>query len=116
MEYFAAGPRADPVAPTIEDVANVLVPTIVLVEGCRRIMQQRGEDEALQVAAVLHQSQVVALDSGIALSAEPLGVSQKVPLADSIIFAKAKQYGATIWTLDADFSALPGVRYFPRRK
>lgn len=45
LEYFAAGPRAEQVAPTIEDVANVLVPTIVLVEGCRRVMQQRGEDE-----------------------------------------------------------------------
>ncbi|MDP1860564.1 MAG: PIN domain-containing protein [Gemmatimonadaceae bacterium] len=51
LEYFAAGPRAEQVTPAIEDVANVLVPTIVLVEVCRRVMRRRCQDEALQVAA-----------------------------------------------------------------
>jgi len=36
-------------------------------------MQQRDEDAALQVAAVLQQGQVVPLDSGIALSAAHFG-------------------------------------------
>ena len=27
-----------------------------------------------------------------------------------------KQYGAVVWTMDADFSGLAGVRYFPKRK
>ena len=67
LEYFGAGPQAGRFARVIEDVESVLVPTIVLVEVCRRVMQQRGEDEALQVAAMLHQGQVVELDSGLAL-------------------------------------------------
>ena len=116
LEYFAGGTQAHRVAAAIENVARVLVPTIVLVEVTRRVMQQRDEDAALQVAAVLHQGQVVPLDSGIALSAAHFGVVHKLPLADSIIFATAKQFDATIWTFDADFKGLPGVKYFAKSK
>jgi predicted nucleic acid-binding protein len=116
LEYFAAGPRAGQFARVIEDVESLVVPTIVLVEVCRRVMQQRGEDEALQAAAVLHQGLVVDLDSGLALSAAQLGIAHKLPLADSIILATAKQFGATIWTMDGDFEGIPHVRYFSKRK
>lgn len=116
LEYFAAGPQAGQFAAVIENVAGLIVPTIVLLEVMRRVMQQRGEDEALQIAAMLHQGKIIPLDSGIALSAAQLGVSHKLPLADSIIYATAKQYEATVWTMDADFSGLSGVRYIPKRK
>lgn len=94
----------------------MLVPTIILVEVCRRVLQQRGEDEALQAAALLHQGQVVDLNSGLALSAAQLGIAHKLPLADSIILATAKQFSATIWTMDGDFEGIPRVRYFAKRK
>ena len=116
LEYFAGGPQAGQFAAAIEDVASLLVPSIVLLEVTRRVLQQRGEDEALQVAALLHQGQVIALDSGVALSAAHLGKAHKLPLADSIVYATAKQYGATVWTMSADFSRLTGVRYFAKRK
>jgi predicted nucleic acid-binding protein len=116
LEYFGAGPQAGQFAPVIEDVGSLLVPTIVMVEVCRRVMQQRGEDEALQAVALLHQGQVVDLDGGLALSAAQLGIAHRLPLADSIILATAKQFGATIWTMDGDFEGLPNVRYFTKRK
>jgi predicted nucleic acid-binding protein len=116
LEYFGAGPQAGQFARVIEDVESLLVPTIVVVEVCRRVMQQRGEDEALQAAALLHQGQVVDLDGGLALSAAQLGIVHKLPLADSIILATAKQFGATIWTMDGDFEGLPSVRYIAKRK
>lgn len=114
LEYFAAGPLAARFAHAIEATEELLVPTIVLIEVARRVMQQRGEDAALQAAALLHQGQVVSLDSGIALSAARAGVEHKLPLADSIVFATSEQFGATIWTMDADFKGLPRVRYYPR--
>lgn len=116
LEYFRAGPRASQFVRAIEDVASLLVPTIVLVEVCRRVMQQRGEDEALQVAALLHQGRVVELDSAVALSVAQLGIAHKMPLADSIILATARQHGATIWTMDAEFEGLPNVRYVAKRR
>jgi predicted nucleic acid-binding protein len=116
LEYLAAGPQAGQFAAAVEDVARLVVPSVVLLEVTRRVMQQRGEDDALQVAAVMHQGRVVELDSGIALSAAQIGVAHKLPLADSVIYATAKQFQATIWTMDADFEGLPGVRYVPKRK
>jgi toxin FitB len=116
LEYFAAGPQAARFASAIEAEEELLVPSIVLLEVTRRVMQQRGEDAALQVAALLHQGQLVPLDSGLALSAAKVGVEHKLPLADGIIFATAQQFDATIWTMDADFEGLPHVRYYPKAK
>jgi len=116
LEYFAAGPQAGRFASAIEAEKKLLVPAIVLLEVTRRVMQQRGEDAALQAAALLHQGQLVPLDSGLALSAAKVGVEHKLPLADSIIFATAQQFDATIWTMDADFEGLARVRYYPKAK
>jgi predicted nucleic acid-binding protein len=116
LEYFAGGANAGRFATAIEAVDDLLVPTIVVAEVARRIMQQRGEDEALQKAAQLHQGEVVPLDSALALSAAQLGVQHGLPMADSIVLATARQYGATIWTMDADFKDLADVRYFPKSK
>ncbi len=116
LEYFAGGKQASLVTAPIENIERLLVPTIVLLEVTRRVMQQRDEDAALQIAAILHQGRIVPLDSGIALSAAHYGVVHKLPLADSIILATAKQFDATIWTFDADFRDLPGVKYFAKSK
>ena len=116
LEYFAAGPHAGRFATVIESPEELLVPSIVLLEVTRRVMQQRGEDAALQAAALLHQGTVVPLDSGLALAAAKLGLENKLPLADSIIFATAQQFDATLWTMDADFDGLPNVRYVAKGK
>ena len=42
------------------------------------------------------------------------GVENKLPLADSIIFATARAYGAILWTQDADFQGLPDVHYLKK--
>jgi predicted nucleic acid-binding protein len=36
-----------------------------------------------------------------------------LPLADSIILAAARAFNAILWTQDADFNGIEGVRYFP---
>jgi len=116
LEYFAGGPNAGRFAAAIEAVDDLVVPTIVIAEVARRIMLQRGEDEALQKAAQLHQGEVVPLDSALALSAAQLGVQHGLRMADSIILATARQFGATIWTMDVDFKGLPDVRYVAKAK
>ena len=88
----------------------------MIYEVAKRVMQQRGEDAALQVVAVMHQGTVIELDAAVALNAAPLSVANRLPMVDSIILATARLHGATIWTLDADFKGQAGVRYFAREK
>jgi toxin FitB len=38
-------------------------------------------------------------------------VEERLPLADSVILATARARSATVWTQDADFRDLAGVRY-----
>jgi predicted nucleic acid-binding protein len=116
LEYFADGPNAGRFAPIVQTTEELLVPTIVLLEVTRRIHQQRGEDAALQAAAVLHQGTIVDLNSALALAAAHIGVAEKLPLADSVVLATARQHQATLWTMDSDFEGVRGVRYFPKQK
>jgi predicted nucleic acid-binding protein len=51
------------------------------------------------------------LNDSLALSAARLSVDLKLPLADSIILATARQHGALLWTQDAHFEGVEGVRY-----
>jgi len=111
LEYFADSMYADFYAPAIEDTGALIVPTICILEVFKRVLQQRGEDAALQVVAVMYQGQVVALSASIALRAAKVGSEMKLPLADSVILATAQAYGALVWTQDAHFKDIEGVKY-----
>jgi len=111
LEYFADGPRADFYAPALEDPGSLLVPTICLLEVFKRVLQQRGESAALQAAAAMHQGVIVPLDAGLALRAARISSDLTLPFADRVILATAQTYRAVIWTQDAHFKGLEGVRY-----
>jgi predicted nucleic acid-binding protein len=86
------------------------VPVIVVYELFKKILRAKGEQSALEVYALLAQGQVVDLDSALAISAARFNL----PLADSLIYATAQRFGATLWTQDEHFAQLPGVRFFPK--
>lgn len=111
LEYFANGPNAGFFARAVEDIDKLLVPTICLLEVFKRVLQQRGEGAALRVAAQMQQGKVVDLDRDLALSAAKISLDTKLPLADSVILATALGYGTVLWTQDADFAKVPGVKY-----
>jgi predicted nucleic acid-binding protein len=111
LEYFADGPNADFFAPAVERLSELLVPTLSVYEVFKRVFQQRGEGEALRAIAQMQQGEVVALDTEIALSAAKISLELRLPMADSIMLATAKRHEASLWTQDADFEAIEGVRY-----
>ncbi len=115
LEYFADGPNASFFAAPIEDIEALVVPTLSLFEVFKRVLQQRDESAALQAAAVMQQGAVVDLGAAIALNAARLSVQLRLPLADSVILATARQYGAELWTQDADFEEIGGVQYRKRK-
>lgn len=114
LEYFADGPNADFFAPAIEETKNLIVPTICIFEVFKRIYQQRGEDAALQGAALMQQGEVVAIDDISALSAAKCSIDYNLPMADSIILAIARLRKATIWTQDIDFKSIEGIKYIEK--
>ena len=114
LEYFADGPNASFFAEPVEAIETLVVPTLSLFEVFKRVLQQRDESTALEVAAVMQQGTVVELEATIALNAARLSVELSLPLADSVILATARQYGAELWTQDADFEGIEGVRYRKR--
>lgn len=111
LEYFADGPNAEYFAPAIENPDKLLVPTISLYEVFKRVLQQRGEDLALEAVAVMMQGRVVDLNSAIAISAAKISHENKIPMADSIMLATARNYEAVLWTQDVDFASFPDVKY-----
>lgn len=115
LEYFADGPNADYFAAAIEDPAALVVPTVSLYEVYWRVLQQRGDEAALQVVGVMLQGKVVDLITDVALSAATIGIEQALPMADALILATARAHGATLWTQDADFARVDGVRYRAKR-
>lgn len=115
LEYFADGPNAAVFARPIESPATLLVPTLSLFEVFKRVCQQRDEESALRVVAIMEQGRVVDLDRVTALEAARLSLEHGIPMADSVMLATAQRAKATLWTQDADFEGLPGVKYFARQ-
>ena len=116
LEYFADGPSAEHFAPIIEKQEALLVPTITLFEVFKRIAVQRDENDAIACVAVMQQGEVVPIDAAQALQAAKLSLKHRLPMADSLIYATAQQAGAELWTQNADFEGLPGVRHFSKAR
>jgi len=114
LEYFADAPNADFFAPAIENLSELIVPSISLYEVFKRVLQQRGENDALLAIVTMQQGWVVELDSRTALSAAKLSVDLRLPMADSIILATARAHHATLWTQDSDFQGVAGVQYIAK--
>jgi toxin FitB len=116
LEYFADGPNAGRFASAIEDVEKLIVPAICIFEVFKRVLQQRAEQEALQAVALMRQGMIDDLTIEIALNAARTGIQLKMPLADSVVLATARKHQAVLWTQDADFDGIDGVKYFPKKK
>jgi len=111
LEYLADAPNAHFFAAAVEDTEHLIVSTVNLYEVFKRVLQQRGEDAALQAAALMEQAKVVDITAGLALAAAKLGADLKLPMAESLILATAQAHDATVWTQDADFQGLANVRF-----
>ena len=116
LEYFADGPNANFFAPAINDINSLIVPTICILEVFKRVLQQRDEDSALKAVALMEQGRVVDLNDTLAMNAAKLSLDHKLPMADGIILATAHAQNSVIWTQDADFKGIKGVKYIEKKK
>ena len=114
LEYFAGSSVGDAVSPAIEDLANLVVPTITIYEVFKKLLIETDEDRALLAVAHMKQGQVVELDGDIAIYSAKVGKDFQLAMADSIIYATALKYSCKLWTQDKHFRDLVGVEYFQK--
>ncbi len=110
LEVFDGGPRAPLYQAQAAAVAQLVVPIVTVYEVYKYLRRVRDEDAALRASLYMQQGQVVVMDATLATAAAANGL----PLADSLIYATAQMRGAVLWTQDAHFDGLPGVKYFPK--
>jgi predicted nucleic acid-binding protein len=115
LEYFAEGSNADFFAPAIEDTENLLVPVICIYEVFKKVLQQRGENQAQIHVGDMKHGKVIEIDESLALSAARLSAELKLPMADSLILATARAHNAILWTQDEHFKDLDGVKYVEKK-
>lgn len=112
LEYLADTERADLFAEPIEQVQTLIVPAITIYEVVKTLHRELGDEVAAAALALMQRGRVVPLDLSLAMDAALLAL----PIADSLIYATARRHGAELWTQDAHFEHLPGVRWFGKSR
>lgn len=115
LAYFADEPNALHFRTPLNDASSLVVPTVTIFEVFKVVLRESSENEALQAAVAMRKGTVVDLTTKLAIVASKLSLEHNLPMADSIIFATAKEFAATLWTQDSDFKNMDGVKYFPKK-
>jgi toxin FitB len=110
LEVFDGNPRGEQFEAQVSQVQSLIVPIITIYEVYKYLRRVQGEEAAAKAATYMQQGQVVDIDASVALDAATNGL----PMADSLIYAVAQFHRAEVWTQDAHFEGLSGVRYFPK--
>ena len=114
LEYFAGGSNAHLFAPAIKATDTLVIPTICIYEVFKRLVAQRGEEDALLAVGIMSLGTIADLSQGIAINAATLSSEHKIAMADSIILATARAFDAVLWTQDVDFLGIDGVEYIAK--
>ena len=115
VEYFSKVVNAEFFISPVQDLENLWVPTICIYEVFKRLMLDMGEENALQAVGIMSSARVIDLDRKIAIDAAQISLEFKLAMADSIILATARDYDATVWTQDAHFKGMDGVKYIEKK-
>lgn len=115
IEYIADDVNASFFEPSITASEDLLVPTICLYEVFKRVLQEFGEERALDAMGIMSLGTIIDLDRQIAIHAAQISNELKLAMADSIILATARACDATLWTQDEHFKGIEGVKYKEKR-
>jgi len=115
LAFFADEPNAKHFLLPLKDTASLVVPAVTIYEVFKVVLRESNENKALQAAVAMQKGKVVDLTATLAIDASKLSLQHGLPMADSIIFATAQVFNATIWTQNSDFKNFSGVNYFPKK-
>ncbi len=115
LEYLAGGTNASTFAPVVKVTDTLVVPTVCMYEVFKRLLAQRGEEDALQAVGIMSLGIIADLTREIAVNAAHISPEFKIAMADSIILATTRTNNATLWTQDTDFEGIDGVQYIEKK-
>ena len=115
IEWLTNGILVDKFTPYFKQPSGIIVPTVLQYELYKWVCRERSETEAQSIIAVTQQSQVIPLDTSLALLAAKLASQYRLSMADALIYATAQLNKAKLITSDDHFSNLPDVCYFSKQ-
>ncbi len=80
---------------------------IEVYEVYKVIRRDLSEERALEAISALRRATIAPIDETLALEAADVSLGFGLAMADSIIYATARRYGARLVTADTDFEGLP---------
>jgi predicted nucleic acid-binding protein len=85
------------------------VSSIEIYEVYKVIRRDISEERAVEAVSAMRRAEIVAVDESLALEAADVSLELGLAMADSLVYATAARFGATLVTADTDFEGLPGV-------
>jgi toxin FitB len=114
LEYLTDDKNAKYFAPVIENTEELIVSTVNIYEIYKKVLAEKDESTAIQVAGLMQQATVIDVTPSIAVQAAKMSHKFKIPMADSVIYATARMNDSILWTQDADFKDLEGVKFYKK--
>lgn len=111
LALFASEANANFFEPAFINPDALIVPAITLYEVGKRMLQERGEDAALEALSVMQKGRIVQLDPDGLFAAAKTAAKHKLSMGDAIIWQTAQVYSAKLYTQDAGLSGMPNVAY-----
>lgn len=90
----------------LEGRAPLIVSAIEIYE-VYKVIRDLSEERAVEAASALRRATIVPVDGSPALEAADISLDHSLAMADSLVYATARRYGAKLVTADRDFDGLP---------
>lgn len=115
IEWLTDGALSKSFGTYLKTPSKLLVPSIIQFELYKWICRERDQTMALNIIAVTEESNVVSIDTHVALTAADVARKHKLAMADALIYACCEIHNVELITCDSHFKQLPGVKYFPKK-
>jgi len=114
IEFFLAGTNGPKFKPVIENTSELLVSSVNMYEVHRVLSRKLPVELRDMCLQVMRRAPVIELNDECAIAASELSLKHGLAMADAAMYAIALEHKAVLWTQDADYQGLKGVKYLPK--
>lgn len=104
---MANRPKARRFATYLEGREALLISAIEIYEVYKVIRRDLSEERAIEAISALRRATIAPVDEALALEAADVSLAHGLAMADSLVYATARRFGATLVTGDTDFEGFP---------